>query len=62
MKEGEFPIEVKAAVKDSSLNDGVEKKLLVVVSEAHTLLTPSEKAMTLCLHTSPEFLLKLRFR
>ncbi|RVE75819.1 hypothetical protein OJAV_G00002530 [Oryzias javanicus] len=32
MKEGTLPIEVKAAVKDSSLSDGVEKNLLVVVS------------------------------
>eukprot|EP00066_Takifugu_rubripes_P006969 XP_003972135.1 PREDICTED: complement C3-like [Takifugu rubripes] len=30
MKEGEFPIEVKAAVKDSSLNDGIVKMLRVV--------------------------------
>nr|XP_033961985.1 complement C3-like [Pseudochaenichthys georgianus] len=30
MKEGEFNIEVKAAVKDSSLNDGIMKKLRVV--------------------------------
>ncbi|KAF1375364.1 hypothetical protein PFLUV_G00219060 [Perca fluviatilis] len=30
MKEGTFSIEVKAAVKDSSLNDGIIKKLLVV--------------------------------
>ncbi|KAF7652290.1 hypothetical protein LDENG_00098660, partial [Lucifuga dentata] len=30
MKEGQFRIEVKAAVKDSSLNDGIMKKLLVV--------------------------------
>jgi len=31
MKEGEFRIEVKAAVKDSSLNDGIMKMLRVVV-------------------------------
>ncbi|XP_060949245.1 complement C3-like isoform X2 [Limanda limanda] len=30
MKEGQFSIEVKAAVKDSSLNDGVKKMLRVV--------------------------------
>ncbi|XP_028450258.1 complement C3-like [Perca flavescens] len=30
MKEGTYSIEVKAAVKDSSLNDGIMKKLLVV--------------------------------
>uniref|UniRef100_A0A8C9X0E0 Complement C3-like n=1 Tax=Sander lucioperca TaxID=283035 RepID=A0A8C9X0E0_SANLU len=30
MKEGTYSIEVKAAVKDSSLNDGIIKKLLVV--------------------------------
>lgn len=33
MKEGEYPIEVKAAVKDSSLNDGIIKTLRVVVRE-----------------------------
>uniref|UniRef100_A0A8D0AEB8 Complement C3-like n=1 Tax=Sander lucioperca TaxID=283035 RepID=A0A8D0AEB8_SANLU len=32
MKEGTFNIEIKAAVKDSSLSDGIKKKLLVVVS------------------------------
>lgn len=31
MKHGEFPIAVEAAVKDSVLNDGVEKMLRVVV-------------------------------
>lgn len=36
MKEGEFRVEVKAAVKDSSLNDGIMKMLRVVVREAHT--------------------------
>ncbi|KAF3687376.1 Complement C3 Complement C3 beta chain Complement C3 alpha chain [Channa argus] len=30
MKHGEFPIEIKAAVKDSSLSDGIIKKLRVV--------------------------------
>ncbi|KAF1394912.1 hypothetical protein PFLUV_G00006050 [Perca fluviatilis] len=30
MKEGKYSIEVKASVKDSSLNDGIMKKLLVV--------------------------------
>nr|XP_046263044.1 complement C3-like isoform X2 [Scatophagus argus] len=30
MKEGQYPIEVKAAVKDSSLNDGIMKMLRVV--------------------------------
>lgn len=38
MKEGEFRVEVKAAVKDSSLNDGIVKMLRVVVREAHTLV------------------------
>ncbi len=33
MKEGERRIEVKAAVKDSSLNDGIKKMLRVVVGE-----------------------------
>lgn len=33
MKEGEHSIEVKAAVKDSSLNDGIRKMLRVVVRE-----------------------------
>lgn len=33
MKDGEYPIEVKAAVKDSSLNDGIMKMLRVVVRE-----------------------------
>lgn len=33
MREGEYPIEVKAAVKDSSLNDGIIKTLRVVVRE-----------------------------
>lgn len=32
MKEGEYTIHVKAAVQDSSLSDGIEKKLRVVVS------------------------------
>lgn len=40
MKEGEFRIEVKGAVKDSSLNDGIVKMLRVVVREAHTLVRP----------------------
>lgn len=30
-KEGQYPIEVKAAVKDSVLSDGIKKMLLVVV-------------------------------
>lgn len=62
MKEGEFRVEVKAAVKDSSLNDGVVKVLRVVVRKSHTLLTPSEYAIILWLHTRQEFLLKLSFR
>lgn len=37
MKEGEFRVEVKAAVKDSSLSDGVVKLLQVVVREAPSL-------------------------
>lgn len=32
IKEGEFTIHVKAAVQDSSLSDGIQKKLRVVVS------------------------------
>lgn len=40
MKEGEFRVEVKAAVKDSSLNDGIVKTLRVVVRKAHTLVRP----------------------
>uniref|UniRef100_A0A667XIT0 Complement component c3a, duplicate 5 n=1 Tax=Myripristis murdjan TaxID=586833 RepID=A0A667XIT0_9TELE len=35
MKEGRFPINVKAAVKDSFLSDGIMKMLLVVVRETH---------------------------
>ena len=31
MNEGQYPIEVKAAVKGSSLHDGIMKKLRVVV-------------------------------
>lgn len=38
MKEGEHPIEVKAAVKDSSLNDGIRKMLRVVVREMMLVL------------------------
>lgn len=33
MRSGDFPIEVQAAVKDSVLNDGVQKMLRVVVRE-----------------------------
>lgn len=33
MKEGQYPIEVKAAVKDSMLSDGIKKMLRVVVRE-----------------------------
>uniref|UniRef100_A0A8C4HNP2 Complement C3 n=1 Tax=Dicentrarchus labrax TaxID=13489 RepID=A0A8C4HNP2_DICLA len=36
MKEGKYPITVKAAVKDSSLNDGIMKMLRVVVRETHS--------------------------
>ncbi|RVE75826.1 hypothetical protein OJAV_G00002700 [Oryzias javanicus] len=49
MREGTLPIKVKAAVKDSSLNDGVEKNLLVVppgvlVKAAETVtLDPAHK-------------------
>ncbi len=39
MKEGQFPIEVKAAVKDSSLHDGV-MKMLRVVPEGVLVKTP----------------------
>lgn len=34
--EEDYPIEVKAAVKDSSLYDGVMRKLRVVVGETHS--------------------------
>uniref|UniRef100_A0A667YTJ9 Complement C3-like n=1 Tax=Myripristis murdjan TaxID=586833 RepID=A0A667YTJ9_9TELE len=44
MKEGRFRIEVKAAVKDSSLNDGIMKMLLVV---PEGVLTKSPKNVTL---------------
>uniref|UniRef100_A0A3Q3B4F4 Complement C3-like n=1 Tax=Kryptolebias marmoratus TaxID=37003 RepID=A0A3Q3B4F4_KRYMA len=37
MKEGERSIEVKAAVKDSYLNDGVKKKLRVVLNGLHVI-------------------------
>ena len=37
MKEGEHRIEVKAAVKDSSLSDGVIKTLQVVVRERESI-------------------------
>lgn len=36
MKEGEHRMEVKAAVKDSSLHDGIWKNLRVVVRERET--------------------------
>uniref|UniRef100_A0A672HAZ1 NTR domain-containing protein n=1 Tax=Salarias fasciatus TaxID=181472 RepID=A0A672HAZ1_SALFA len=36
MREGEVQIEVKAAVKDSSLNDGIMKRLRVVVRDTDT--------------------------
>ncbi len=36
-REGKYRVEVKAAVKDSSLNDGVMKMLQVVVRETHSL-------------------------
>ncbi|KAM4604389.1 complement C3-like [Polymixia lowei] len=39
MKEGQYPIEVKAAVKDSALNDGV-RKMLLVVPEGVLIKTP----------------------
>lgn len=43
MKEGHFKIEVKAAVKDSALNDGIIKILRVVVrATAISLLTYRE--------------------
>ncbi|XP_070776616.1 complement C3-like [Enoplosus armatus] len=44
MKEGQFPIEVKAAVKDSSLSDGI-RKMLWVVPEG--VLIKSTKIITL---------------
>lgn len=37
MKEGQYRIEVKAAVKDSSHTDGIMRKLRVVVRETHSL-------------------------
>ncbi|XP_034045025.1 complement C3a.1 [Thalassophryne amazonica] len=40
MKEGQFPIEVKAAVKDSSLHDGI-MKMLLVVSEGVLIKSPT---------------------
>lgn len=36
MNEGEHPIEVLGSVRDSSLTDGIMKKLRVVVRETHT--------------------------
>lgn len=40
-KEGEYPIEVKAAVKDSMLSDGIKKTLHVVVRQrGHSHLQP----------------------
>ncbi len=36
MKEGQFPIEVKAAVRDSLMSDGILKMLRVVVRETHS--------------------------
>ena len=38
MKEGQYRIEVKAAVKDSSLSDGIKKTLRVVVRDTHSLI------------------------
>ena len=38
MREGQFRIEVKAAVKDSSLNDGILKMLRVVVRETEPVV------------------------
>lgn len=32
-KEGQYSIEVKAAVKDSALNDGIRKSIAVLVSK-----------------------------
>ena len=46
MKEGEFSIEVKAAVKDSSLNDGIMKILRVVVRK---ILFPTRCGIVLLL-------------
>lgn len=46
MREGEHPIEVKAAVKDSSLNDGIRKMLRVVVKE--TMLNHLEFCDCVC--------------
>lgn len=37
MKDGQYPIEVKAAVKDSSLSDGIMKMLRVVVRKTHSV-------------------------
>lgn len=47
MKEGEFRVEVKAAVKDSSLNDGIVKVLRVVVRQTRTLFRTVNKAIIL---------------
>uniref|UniRef100_A0A3B3I5E3 Anaphylatoxin-like domain-containing protein n=1 Tax=Oryzias latipes TaxID=8090 RepID=A0A3B3I5E3_ORYLA len=46
MKEGALPIEVKAAVKDSYLSDGVKKDLRVVVSQSGVLVKAA-KTVTL---------------
>uniref|UniRef100_A0A8C9ZQH0 Anaphylatoxin-like domain-containing protein n=1 Tax=Sander lucioperca TaxID=283035 RepID=A0A8C9ZQH0_SANLU len=43
MKEGKYNIEIKAAVRDSSLNDGIIKKLLVVVREKNSHVKVSGK-------------------
>ena len=39
MKQGQYRIEVKAAVKDSSLNDGIMRMLRVVVRETQSYTT-----------------------
>uniref|UniRef100_A0A672IMG4 Complement component c3a, duplicate 5 n=1 Tax=Salarias fasciatus TaxID=181472 RepID=A0A672IMG4_SALFA len=46
MKEGEVQIEVKAAVRDSSLSDGIMKMLRVVVRDTDTNYFPSPQSGT----------------
>ena len=41
MKDGRYPIEVKAQVKDSYLSDGIRKLLRVVVSKLGCIVTPN---------------------
>uniref|UniRef100_A0A8D3E9Q8 Complement C3-like n=1 Tax=Scophthalmus maximus TaxID=52904 RepID=A0A8D3E9Q8_SCOMX len=54
MKEGQFPIEVKAAVKDSSLNDGIMKILRVVVRETASVELLSSFFLKISKHGIPK--------